>query len=66
MRGTEYGFPFMDSLLISCSRDDSSDNKVGGTVTPPKTPNGNINKIISGRITKRVSPRMSTNGGFPL
>lgn len=37
------------------SDDKSSDGEQN--VTPPKTPKSNGNKIISGRVTKRISPR---------
>lgn len=45
-------------LLIGCSGDESSD--AGQAVTPPKTPNASQDKVISGRVTKRVSPRKTT------
>ena len=40
---------------MDCSAGESSDD--GQAMTPPKTPNGSMAKVISGRVIKRVSPR---------
>lgn len=47
------------SLLTIYSEPDSTDLGLQA-VTPPKTPHPMVDKIISGRVTKRVSPRKTS------
>ena len=49
-------------LLINCSGGESSD--AGQAMTPPKTPNGSLGKVISGRVIKRSSPRKTTTMNY--
>ena len=45
----------IEVILTQNSEPESSDG--GQAATPPKTPNANVDKVISGRVAKRISPR---------
>ncbi|KAL8784687.1 MAG: hypothetical protein Q9195_008925 [Heterodermia aff. obscurata] len=38
-------------------KDEPESDDGGQAATPPKTPNGNADKVTSGRVAKRISPR---------
>ena len=54
----------LEVMLTKNSESESSDG--GQAATPPKTPNAHANtdKVISGRVVKRISPRKATTTNY--